>query len=120
VSAELLVRDLPHLPGTPVDQMPPGLTGRASTSRASPPAIASLALSGLLFAEGRVLVVTITTDDLDWARRTWLSIRSHPAALQSGGTRRGRCGKHGLQPHRGGLARLGAHGSPPIDPTPSR
>jgi len=35
-------------------------------------------LSGMLAAEGRLLIVTITSDDLDWALQVWLSIRTHP------------------------------------------
>jgi hypothetical protein len=47
--------------------------------RRGPAAVASKVLSGFLVAEARVLLVTITSDDLDWARDTWLSIREHPA-----------------------------------------
>jgi hypothetical protein len=79
VSAGMIARRFPRLDGSPVDDLPPGVAGRAVTTSAPLPARASQMLTGMLAAPGRLLVVTITTDDLDWARRTWLSIRTHPA-----------------------------------------
>ena len=67
------------LDGSPVTQMPPGLLGAAATSAAEQPARASRALTGMLATHGRLLIVTITSDDLEWAMHVWLSIRSHPA-----------------------------------------
>lgn len=76
--AAVLLRDHPSLPGTPVDVMPPGLTGIAAFGPIPQPARASSALSGLIPVEGRLLLVTITTDDVAWALETWQSIRHHP------------------------------------------
>lgn len=92
VRADRILRQAaPPLDGPPVDQVPPGLLGRAATCAAPQPARASQLLSGLLATDGRLLLVTITSDDLEWARRVWLSIRSHAAPLQSPrGRRKGR------------------------------
>lgn len=65
--------------GERVAELPPGSTGECVIADAVQPAVASKVLSGFLVAEARVLLVTITSDDLDWARDTWLSIREHPA-----------------------------------------
>lgn len=88
VPAAAIVREFPPLGGTPFEEMPEGLAGRAMTGAAIEPAKASRVLSGMLATDGRVLIVTITSDDLDWARRVWLSIRGHPAALPSRRERR--------------------------------
>lgn len=79
--AEMIDRELPRIGESPVDDLPPGIVGRAVTTAAPQPARASQLLMGMLAATGRALLVTITADDLDWARRTWLSIRAHPAPL---------------------------------------
>lgn len=71
----MLLGQFPPLDGSPLQSLPPGLQGRAAESRVDPPARASRALSGMLAADGRVLIVTITSDDVEWARRTWRSIR---------------------------------------------
>jgi hypothetical protein len=81
VSAQRIAGQIPPLDGSPVDELPTGLIGRAAVSAAIKPARASQALSGMLAAEGRVLIVTITGDDLEWARRVWRSIHSHSAPL---------------------------------------
>ena len=98
VSASRILRRARPLGGSPVDQVPPGVLGRAATCAAPQPARASQLLSGLLAADGRLLIVTITSDDLEWARRVWLSIRSHPAPLPSfrgrGNGKAGRRGRH--------------------------
>lgn len=78
VPAAQIMRQLPPLDGAPVDGLPPGLLGRAVESDAVPPARASRTLSGMLATDGRVLLVTITSDDIEWARRTWRSIRHVP------------------------------------------
>lgn len=83
VNASRILRQAPPLDGSTVDEVPPGLLGRAATGAAPQPARASQLLSGLLATDGRVLLVTVTSDDLEWARRVWLSIRSHPAPLPS-------------------------------------
>ncbi|HEU4672921.1 MAG TPA: hypothetical protein VFS32_08490 [Candidatus Limnocylindrales bacterium] len=90
VIAERIVDQLApamRLPGRPVADLPPGLEGWAAIDEATQPARASKTLSGVLAADGRILIVTITADDLEWARRTWLSIRHHPAPLPPTATR---------------------------------
>jgi hypothetical protein len=52
------------------------------------PAVATRLLSGIVGVEGRGLIVTITSDDLEWAARTWRSIRCHPVPLASRAERR--------------------------------
>jgi hypothetical protein len=79
VRAERIARQIPPMDGLPVDEVPPGLIGVAASGAAAQPARASRALAGMLAAEGRLLIVTITCDDLQWARRVWRSIRTHPA-----------------------------------------
>jgi hypothetical protein len=81
VPVAAIARQLPPLDGTPIDALPAGLPGRAVEGDAIQPARASRVLSGMLAADGRVLIVTITSDDHEWTRRTWLSISRHPAAL---------------------------------------
>jgi hypothetical protein len=88
VPAAAIVREFPPLGDTPFVEMPEGLVGRAMTGAAIAPARASRVLSGMLAMDGRVLIVTITSDDLDWARLVWLSIRGHPAPLPSRRERR--------------------------------
>jgi hypothetical protein len=77
VSADRIVRELPPLEGKPPDELPPGLIGQAATGPAVQPANAALMLSGLLAVDGRLLIATITSDDPNWARRVWRSIRRH-------------------------------------------
>jgi hypothetical protein len=62
---------------SPVKELPPGLAGWAMIAPALQPAVADSTLSGMVFVDGQALIVTITSDDLDWARRTWQSIRYH-------------------------------------------
>jgi hypothetical protein len=88
VSAGLIAREIPPMDGDPVEELPPGLAGHAGTTAAIQPARASRMLSGMLAADGRLLLATITSDDLDWARMVWLSIRSHPARFPSRRERR--------------------------------
>jgi hypothetical protein len=85
-TAEMIARELPQLDVTPVDRLPPDLLGGAVEADAPQAAIASRILSGMLVADGRMLIVTITSDDLEWARRTWLSIRCHPIDQATGST----------------------------------
>ena len=82
VSADRILERVEPLEGSPVDQTPPGLHGRATTRAAPRFAKASRILSGVLATDGRVLLVTITSDDPDWAMRVWLSIRSLPAPIE--------------------------------------
>ena len=75
---ELLETMLPPLSGTPLDDRPPGLSGVAAYGPIEQPARASSALTGVLPVDGRILLATITSDDFEWARETWVSIRHHP------------------------------------------
>ena len=84
VPAHKIAEQLPPAPAGPVGELPDGLAGWAVIGAASQPARASRTLSGILATEGRVLIVTITSDDLDWARAIWLSIRAEGAAGGSG------------------------------------
>jgi hypothetical protein len=81
VSADRIVSELPSLEGTALNELPPGLIGRAATGPAVQPARAARLLSGMLAMDGRLLVATITSDDPEWARRVWRSIRSYSAPL---------------------------------------
>lgn len=90
VPAAALAKSIPRLDGDPIRELPGGLIGRAVLVAATQPARASHALSGMLAAAGRILVVTITSDDLAWVRRTWLSIRHQPAELPPRRERRAR------------------------------
>jgi hypothetical protein len=83
VSAERIAGQIPPLDGSPIDVLPIGLIGRAATSAAAQPARASQVLSGVLATEGRLLLATITSDDPEWARRVWRSIRGHSAPFPS-------------------------------------
>src|SRR2546422_6641124 len=77
VSAELIVRQLPATDGIPLEAVPANLAGWAQFIATEPPAKAAGALSGMLATDGRVLLATITSDDRDWARHVWRSIRRH-------------------------------------------
>jgi hypothetical protein len=81
VSAERIVDQLPPPEGTSLGLLPRGLIGWAVEADAEPSARALRALSDLLATDGRMLIVTITSDDPEWRRDTWLSIRSHPVPL---------------------------------------
>ena len=83
VPAVAIAKHFPALDGEPVAELPPGLLGCAAIIDTEPPAKASRALTGLLAVYGRALVVTITSDDLDWARQTWRSIRTHIAPIEA-------------------------------------
>jgi hypothetical protein len=72
---------LPDLDGSPVQELPPSLSGRAVIVPSTEPIHGSNVLEGVLAFEGRMLLVTITGHDLDWARRVWLSIRNHLAPV---------------------------------------
>ena len=77
VSADRIVAQLPPLDGTALDELPPGFVGLAATGPADQAATASRVLSGMLAVDGRVLIATITSDDPEWARRVWRSIRTY-------------------------------------------
>ncbi len=83
VPAVAIAKHFPVLDGEPVAELPPGLLGRAAIIDTDPSAKASKALTGLLAVYGRAMVVTITSDDLAWARQTWRSIRTHIAPIEA-------------------------------------
>jgi len=87
VSSRELLRTFPRLPGDPVET-PPGLQGWAVVAPAGPAARASRVISGALATEGRLLIATLTGDDLGWATSTWLSIRLKAASSRARGRRR--------------------------------
>lgn len=76
-SAETLAQQIPFDDGEPVTELPDGLPGKAVIANAPRGARAMPILSGVVAMDGRLLLVTITADDLGWARATWLSIRRH-------------------------------------------
>lgn len=81
IPAALIMRQFPTLDGRPLNNLAPGLLGRAAEGTAEQPARASQALSALLAADGRALVVTIVSDDREWARTTFQSIRYIAASI---------------------------------------
>lgn len=74
VGVRELLRTIPPLAGEPVDT-PPGLVGWAVAVPAAQPARAPRAISGVIAIDGRLLLATITGDDLGWTTSTWQSIR---------------------------------------------
>jgi hypothetical protein len=76
VTAERILLELPPLEGEPLDELPSGLMGRAAYGPAMQPAIAANALSGMVAVDGRLLIATVTGNDMEWAIRVWRSIRS--------------------------------------------
>lgn len=82
-AAEILEYSADVLSGEPIETMPDGLSGRAVVAAAGPGARASRLLRGLIAADGRLLVATITADDVTWSETIWRSIRFHPAAVPS-------------------------------------
>jgi hypothetical protein len=77
VSSRSILKRFPAAPGERVG-MPSGLDGWAMVITQPPPARAPRAISGLIVLHGRVLIATVTADDLAWATSVWRSIRSHP------------------------------------------
>ncbi len=75
VPAGMIVRQIPPGHGVRVRRLPPDLVGWGIEAKAVQPAPASWTLSGVLAADGRVLLATITSDDIEWSRETWRSIR---------------------------------------------
>jgi len=63
--------------GEPVAESPTMLLAKAWIIDVDPPSRASRALTGMVVADGRVLLATITSDDPDWVRRVWRSIEHH-------------------------------------------
>lgn len=76
VRAKRILRRMPPPAGSVVVP-PPGLLGWAVEVDTIPPARASRAVQGCVFAQGRALVATVTSEDIAWAAGVWLSIREH-------------------------------------------
>ena len=76
-AAEIMSKMGAEIRGEPVAEGPDGVLWRAAIQKAPKSSRASRLLSGLIASDGRVLLVTITSDELDWARRVWRSIRRH-------------------------------------------
>lgn len=80
VRASEIMREMRKaLAGTPVEGGPDGLLCHAVFADAPRSSRASRLLSGLIASDGRALLVTITSDDQEWAYRTWRSIKRHAA-----------------------------------------
>jgi hypothetical protein len=77
VGSRSVLKRFPATPGERVG-MPSGLEGWAVVITQPPPARTARAISGLIVLHGRVLIATVTADDLAWAASVWRSIRSHP------------------------------------------
>ena len=82
VPAVAIAKHFPVLDGEAVTELPKGILGCAAIVDAQQPARASKALTALLAVYGRVLVVTITSDDLDWVRQVFRSIRTYAAPIE--------------------------------------
>lgn len=74
--ADLMTAMTP-MAGEPVDP-PPGLAGWAVVIDTVQPARASRAVTGIVAVDGRLLLATITADDVDWATGIWRSIGYGP------------------------------------------
>ncbi len=81
-AAEVLEQLGGTLTGEPIEDLPPGLLGRATIVDTDPEARAARALTGFIAVDGRVLVATIHSDDVEWAKRIWRSIGYRPAPLR--------------------------------------
>jgi hypothetical protein len=77
VSARLILEQFPAEPGDGA-ALPPGFDGWAVVVTAPQPARAPRAITGIIVRDGRVLIVTVTAEDLTWAAGVWQSIRAHP------------------------------------------
>ena len=73
VTAHRILKQLPAVPGERA-AMPPGLDGWALVIAQPQPARASRAISGIVAIDGRVLIATVTAEDLSWAAGVWRSI----------------------------------------------
>lgn len=80
--------------GEPVPELPNNVEGYACYGPVEQPARASRAISGLLAIDGRVLIVTITSDNLEWARGIWMSIQVHSIPPGPGRRRQRSSGRH--------------------------
>jgi hypothetical protein len=74
VPARKVLRACPPMAGKRVGP-PPDLAGWGVIIEDVESPIGSKAISGIIVADGRVLIATVTSDDLDWAASVWDSIR---------------------------------------------
>lgn len=81
VAARRILKRLPAPPGERV-AMPHNLRGWAVAIAAEQPARASRSISGFVAIDGRVLIATVTADDLEWATDVWRSIRAEPGPVE--------------------------------------
>ena len=77
VPARKILVKLPAMHGEAV-QVPNELPGWARSIEAPDVSSAARAISGILVVDGNVLIVTVTSDDPEWNRSTWRSIRHQP------------------------------------------
>ncbi len=75
VTSRRILKRFPAQPGDRV-AMPPDLDGWAVVIAQQQPARASRAISGVIVVHGRVLIATVTAEDLAWAAGVWRSIRA--------------------------------------------
>jgi hypothetical protein len=88
VPAALILEQLaPAFPKPWIEDLPEGLPGYARIAVTDPPARAGHFVQGLTATAGRALLATITSDDLDWARSIWRSLRAREAPLPARGSR---------------------------------
>jgi hypothetical protein len=80
VPARDLLARLPAPDGEPVAP-PDGLAGWAAVIPVPDSPRASRAISGMLVVDGRVLLATITSDDIAWATEVWRSIQYSPTPV---------------------------------------
>lgn len=90
VTTDAILAAMPPPDGTVVDELPEDLAGWAIAIDCDRDAPASRAITGMLVVDGRVLLATITADDLDWAREIWCTIRHRPVSPASRRDRRER------------------------------
>jgi hypothetical protein len=98
VPAALILEQLsPAFPKPWIDDLPDGLPGYARIGATDPPARAGSFVQGITATDGRALLATITSDDNDWARSIWRSLRAHEAPLPALGSRTWRRGERGVR-----------------------
>ncbi len=76
IEAARILRRFPSMKGERM-ALAPGQSGWAVVVSVAKPRRAARAISGILVADGAVLIATVTSDDLSWARSIWASIRRH-------------------------------------------
>jgi hypothetical protein len=80
VPAAQLLAAMPVPDGEAVD-LPPGRLGWAVVIPVPDSPRASRAISGMIAVDGRVLLATITSDDIAWATDVWRSIEYAPTPI---------------------------------------